>query len=82
MGTPHSLSLTPHSALSYAQVLTVQPNLNFLYEGGTLTLYWNGSGFTLQQTDAAGGSWSNTTFNASPVSVETPYDLRLFQLHK
>jgi hypothetical protein len=34
--------------------------MNILREGNQGTIYWNGSGFTLQQASIANGPWSDT----------------------
>jgi len=45
------------SALSYSQPATIRPTLNLLREDNHLTLYWNGAGFTLQQSANPAGPW-------------------------
>ena len=69
-------------ALSYAQTVTIPPTLNFFYERNILSLYWNGSGFTLQQADELNGSWTNTIVTNSPYILEIPPDIKFFQLRK
>jgi hypothetical protein len=69
-------------ALSYAQTVTIPPTLNFFYERNILSLYWNGSGFTLQQADELNGSWTNTVVTNSPYILEIPPDIKFFQLRK
>jgi hypothetical protein len=48
---------------------TPPPELHCQFSGGTLTLYWNGTGFTLQQADRLGQSVTNWTDVPGPATV-------------
>jgi hypothetical protein len=56
------------TALSYSIPTTPKPKLKVIREGATTTIYWNGSGFTLQQAQFPGGPWSDVS---GPVTSST-----------
>ena len=59
------------SALSYSAPTVISPTLHLLRSGNSITLYWNGSGYTLQKaTQFINGSntWSNV---AGPITNST-----------
>jgi len=56
------------SALFYALPGATRPVLRMIREGGTMTLYWNGSGFTLQEAADAAGPWTDVP---GPVTIST-----------
>lgn len=59
------------SALIVNKPSTVAPRLFINAEGGQSTLYWNGEGFTLQQSTELGST--NNWFDASGPAMESPY---------
>ncbi len=70
------------SALRYGTSTQPKPTLAIMREGEAITIYWNGSGFTLQEADNPAGPWSDvpgpvttSTFVPEPMS-----DLRFYSL--
>jgi hypothetical protein len=61
-------------AFSYSFPEVIRPTLNVFREGDITTLYWNGSGFTLQEAADPGGDWSDVP---GPVMSST-YDVNIF----
>lgn len=59
------------SALFVNKPATVAPRLFINSEGGQSTLYWNGEGFTLQQSSEL--SSTNNWFDATGPATESPY---------
>jgi hypothetical protein len=45
------------------------PQLHYRFSGGTLTLYWNGTGLTVQQADRLGPGSTNWTDLPGPITV-------------
>jgi hypothetical protein len=70
------------STLSYSAPAVIRPTLNILLEGTTSTLYWNGSGFTLQYADDPGGEWTDVPgpVTASTFVIEGSSDTKFFRL--
>jgi hypothetical protein len=62
------------SALAYSLPQVQRPTLNIFREGDITTLYWNGSGFTLQEAADPAGDWSDVP---GPVTTST-YDVNVF----
>jgi hypothetical protein len=56
------------TSVSYTQAGGPKPTLNVLREEETTTIYWNGSGFTLQQADSPFGPWTDVP---GPVRTST-----------
>jgi hypothetical protein len=69
-----SVDMVFGSALAYSFPQVQRPTLNVFREGDFTTLYWNGSGFTLQETDDPGGTWTDVP---GPVTSST-YDVNVF----
>ena len=70
------------SALFFTMPGASRPTLNMLWEGNTMTLYWNGSGFTLQQSTDLNGSWSDVPgpITTSAYSFDIPDGVSFFRL--
>jgi len=70
------------SALGYSVPGGVRPFLNLIREQGFMTLYWNGSGFTLQQADAPEGPWIDVPgpVTNSAYAFEIPSDIKFYRL--
>jgi hypothetical protein len=47
------------SALAIARPQIIKPTLNITREGNATTIYWNGTGFTLQQASFPKGPWTD-----------------------
>jgi hypothetical protein len=65
---PASQDIVFGSMLLYSTDTVASPVLRFLREGAIVTLYWNGSGFTLQHADDPGGTWTDVP---GPVTSST-----------
>ena len=70
-----SIDIVFGSALAYSRPVFIKPNLGILREANTVTLYWNGTGWVLQQATDPSGPWSDVPgpvtsstyiFNADP----------------
>jgi len=70
------------SALWYTAPGSSRPTLNMIREGNTMTLYWNGSGFTLQQATDALGSWNDVPgpITNSTYAFQIPDGVNFFRL--
>jgi hypothetical protein len=64
-----SPDITFGSALYYSVPYTPPPRLHCLFSAGTLTLYWNGTGLTLQEADRLGLGAANWTDFPGPITV-------------
>jgi hypothetical protein len=62
------------SALAYSFPQVERPTLNVFRERDITTLYWNGSGFTLQETADPAGDWNDVP---GPVTSST-YDVNVY----
>jgi len=65
---PASQDVVFGSMLLFSQDVVPSPTLRLLREDTTVTLYWNGSGFTLQSTDDPAVGWTDV---AGPVTTST-----------
>jgi hypothetical protein len=70
------------TALTYTVPGQGSPRLNLIREGSTMTLYWNGSGFTLQRADIPNGGWVDVPgpVTNSAYVFHIPSDLKFFRL--
>jgi len=67
-----SRDITFGSALVFSRPITLLPKLHVLRSGEILTLYWNETGFTLQEASQLDASGTNWTDLAGPVTA-SPY---------
>jgi Phosphodiester glycosidase len=79
-----SADLVFGSALFLNAPNTQPPKLNLLASDGSVTFWWNGAGFTLQQSSELGpnAAWSDTPgpIAASPYTVEAPAGTVFYRL--
>jgi len=70
------------ASLSYSVAGVQAPKLNIQIEGGATTIYWNGSGFTLQYATDPGGPWSDVPgpVTASTYQLDSPSDTKFYRL--
>src|SRR5258706_13113911 len=70
------------SALFFTAPGGSAPTLYVLREGSIMTLYWNGSGFVLQQATDPGGPWTDAPgpISNSTYAFEIPPGLNFFRL--
>ena len=70
-----SIDIVFGSALGYSRPVFIKPNLSILREANTMTIYWNGTGWVLQQSADPAGPWTDVpgpvtsstyVFNAGP----------------
>jgi hypothetical protein len=61
-------------AMAIDQPVLARPTLHILREGDFMTIYWNGSGFTLEEAQDPEGTWSNVpgpvTSSIYPLSAQ------------
>jgi hypothetical protein len=70
------------SALGYDVPAAVKPTLYMSREGNHITIYWNGSGFTLQQANDPGGAWIDVPgpVTTSTYVLNSPPGLKFYRL--
>jgi len=72
------------TALTYSVPTVPRPKLNAILEGTTITLYWNGGGYTLQQSSALDGQWSDVPgpITTSTVTLANPPGMKFYSLRQ
>jgi len=72
------------TTLSYNAPNPPHPTLKALFEGTTLTLYWNGSSYTLQESSALDGPWHDVPgpVTTSAFTLSNPAGMKFYTLRQ